>query len=89
MSAMERRLVGSVAIAITLALAAIPAAGADNSVESLLKAGWQVVGYAGTCDNRSTLILFRHPTETHLVQCAATYDVLRNPRAMTHCYELH
>jgi hypothetical protein len=88
---MEKQLIRSLAVAITLALSAIDAVGgaADNiSVESLLKGGWQVIGYAGTFENRSSVILFRHPTETYLVQCGTLHDVTRTPRTVLNCYEL-
>jgi hypothetical protein len=30
-------------------------------------------------DNRSAFILFRHPDDPYLVQCRASYDVIRTP----------
>jgi len=59
-----------------------------GSIEQLLKSGWQVAGYASTYDNRSSMILFRHPSETYLVQCQAGYDVTRSPRVYQNCYRL-
>ena len=56
--------------------------------ESLLKSGWEIAGYTGAVDNWSTFILFRHPTETHLIQCRAGYDVTREQRVQTNCYRL-
>jgi hypothetical protein len=53
-----------------------------------LKTGWQVAGFTSTYDNRSALILFRHPTETTLVQCRSGYDVTRIPRTYALCYRL-
>lgn len=88
---MEKQLSRSLVVAIALALSAIDAvAGAVDhlSVETLLKGGWQVIGYAGTFENRSSVILFRHPTETYLVQCGTLYDVTRTPRIVLNCYEL-
>ncbi|HEX2842343.1 hypothetical protein [Hyphomicrobium sp.] len=88
---MEKQLSRSLVAAIALALSAIDAVGAaaDNiSVETLLKGGWQVIGYAGTFENRASVILFRHPTETYLVQCGTLYDVTRTPRIVLNCYEL-
>lgn len=89
---MDKQFSRSLAVAIILALSAIEVVGAapaDNiSVETLLKGGWQVIGFAGTFENRSSVILFRHPTETYLVQCGTLYDVTRNPRTVLNCYEL-
>jgi hypothetical protein len=59
------------------------------SMETLLKAGWQVAGYTSTFDNRSALILLKNPNEMYLVQCLAGYDVQRSPRVYVNCYELH
>jgi hypothetical protein len=58
------------------------------SIEQLLKGGWQVAGFTSTFDNRSALVLFRHPSETYLVQCLTGYDVTRTPRTYVNCYEL-
>lgn len=73
-------------------LVACPAAAAERepiSIESLLKDGWQIAGYTGTFDVRSTLLLFRHPSKDYLVQCSTIYDVTRSPRTVVNCYELH
>jgi hypothetical protein len=59
-----------------------------SPIETLLKAGWQVAGYTSTFDNRSALILLKHPSQTYLVQCLAGYDVQRSPRVYVNCYEL-
>lgn len=89
---MENQLIRSLAVAIALALSPTIAAGgtADDhiTVETLIKGGWQVIGYAGTFENRSSVILFRHPTETYLVQCGTLHDVTRTPRTVLNCYEL-
>ncbi len=58
------------------------------SIETLLKGGWQIAGYVSTFDTRSAFILFRHPDETYLVQCRASYDVTRTPPVTTNCYKL-
>ena len=58
------------------------------TVESLLKAGWQIAGYSDTADGWSAFILFRHPEQPYLVQCRAGYDVMREKRVRTNCYEL-
>ena len=57
-------------------------------IETLLKGGWQISGYTSTLDSRSAFILFRHPSESYLVQCRASYDVTRSPAAQSHCYKL-
>jgi hypothetical protein len=59
------------------------------TVEQLLTDGWQLAGYIGTADNRSSLMLFKHPDRRYLVQCSVLYDVLRYKRIQTHCYEVH
>jgi hypothetical protein len=59
------------------------------TIEGLLQQGWEVGGYASTADNRSSLILFRKPGQTFLVQCSTLYDVTRSQRIITNCYELH
>jgi hypothetical protein len=58
------------------------------AIETLLRAGWQIAGYTSTLDDRSAFILFRHPDETYLVQCRASYDVTRTPSAHSNCYKL-
>ena len=58
------------------------------TVEHLLKDGWEVAGYTGTLDNRSTVILFRNKAQIYLVQCSILYDVTRSPRMNTNCYEV-
>jgi hypothetical protein len=55
------------------------------AIEQLLTSGWQIAGYS-TADNRSALILFKHPSETYLVQCHTGYDVTRTPRVHVNCY---
>jgi hypothetical protein len=58
------------------------------NIESLTKEGWVVAGYTSALDSRAAFILFRHPNQSYLVQCRAGYDVTRNPRTFSHCYEL-
>ena len=73
----------------TFAVATDPFAAAEEiSIEALLKSGWQIAGYTSTLDDRSAFILFRHPDETYLVQCRASYDVTRTPSARSNCYKL-
>jgi hypothetical protein len=78
------------AICALLLVTATPALAEEESItiEDLMKSGWQIAGFASTFDNRSAMILFRHPTETTLVQCLAGYDVTRTPRTYTNCYRL-
>lgn len=59
------------------------------SIERLNTEGWEIAGYVGTFDNRSSLILFRKRDRAYLVQCSILYDVTRSPRVITNCYELH
>jgi hypothetical protein len=77
----------------TIATFAVPAsiyaAPKENiAIEALLKGGWQIAGYTSTLDDRSAFILFRHPDETYLVQCRASYDVTRTPPVTSNCYKL-
>ena len=58
------------------------------TIEQLLAQGWEIAGYASGYDNRTSLILFRHPGVNVLVQCGILYDVTRNPRTVVNCYEL-
>lgn len=62
-------------------LIAIPATRSETdekaTIENLLQSGWQIAGYTGADDSRSTFILFRHPNETYLFQCRAGHDVTR------------
>lgn len=60
----------------------------EHTIQRLLEGGWEIAGYAGTFDNRSTVILFRHKDRTFLVQCSTLHDVTRTPRLVTNCYEL-
>lgn len=76
------------------AVAAIAVAGAaiaaepPITVERLLSEGWEVAGFTGTLDKRSTVILFHHKDRPYLVQCSVLYDVTRTPRMNTNCYEV-
>lgn len=57
------------------------------TIEKLLDQGWEITGYVAAFENR-TLILFRHKDQKYLIQCSVLIDVMRNPRIVTHCYEL-
>jgi hypothetical protein len=75
--------------AVTLAASSAAAADAPPlNVSQLLAEGWEIAGYASGYDNRTSLILFRHPGVNALVQCGVLYDVTRNPRTILNCYEL-
>jgi hypothetical protein len=58
------------------------------TIEQLLAQGWEIAGYTGGFDNRTALILFRHPGVNAFVQCSTLYDVTRTPRTVVNCYEL-
>jgi hypothetical protein len=78
------------AIGCALALSSALAAAEDEtiSIGALLQSGWQIAGYTGAFDERSAFILFKHPSESYLVQCRAGYDVTRQPREFSNCYKL-
>ena len=71
-----------------LAPALAAAAPPPLTIEGLLADGWEIAGFASGYDNRTSLILFRHPGRNALVQCGVLYDVTRNPRTIVNCYEL-
>jgi hypothetical protein len=77
-------------IIATPLVAAFSLAAAETplTIEQLLAQGWEIAGYASGYDNRTSLILFRHPGENKLVQCGILYDVTRTPRTVVNCYEL-
>jgi len=58
------------------------------SIERLMADGWEIAGYASGYDNRTSLLLFRHPGVNGLVQCGVLFDVTRNPHTLINCYEL-
>jgi hypothetical protein len=51
------------------------AAETPRTIDQLLAQGWEIAGYASGYDNRTSLILFRHPGINALVQCGILYDV--------------
>ena len=75
-------------LAMMLAASSLAAAEAPLTIDQLLAQGWEIAGYASGYDNRTSLILFRHPGVNALVQCGVLYDVTRNPRTIVNCYEL-
>jgi len=70
------------------AASSLAVAEAPLTIEQLLAQGWEIAGYASGYDNRTSLILFRHPGVNVLVQCGILYDVTRNPRTVVNCDEL-
>ena len=79
-----------VALAAIMGPAASSLAAAETplTIDQLLAQGWEIAGYASGYDNRTSLILFRHPGVNALVQCGILFDVTRNPRTVVNCYEL-
>jgi len=71
-----------------LAASSLGAAETPLTIDQLLAQGWEIAGYASGYDNRTSLILFRHPGVNALVQCGVLYDVTRVPRTVVNCYEL-
>ena len=80
--------IGLVVAAVLSAPAVAAAAEAPPTIGGLMADGWEIAGYASGYDNRTSLILFRHPGVNALVQCGVLYDVTRNPRTLVNCYEL-
>ncbi len=74
-------------LASSLCTGPLAAQTTTSSIEKLLQDGWEIAGYVAAFESR-TLILFKHPTHTYLIQCSVLTDVLRNPRIVTVCYEL-
>jgi hypothetical protein len=74
----------TIAVAVSSVLAGEP----PLTIDQLLAEGWEIAGYASGYDNRTSLILFRHPGMNALVQCGVLYDVTRSPRTIVNCYEL-
>ena len=78
----------SVAFAAILAPALAAAAEPPLTIEGLIADGWEIAGFASGYDNRTSLILFRHPGVNALVQCGILFDVTRNPHTIINCYQL-
>ena len=78
----------ALAIIMGPAASSLGAAETPLTIDQLLAQGWEIVGYASGYDNRTSLILFRHPGVNALVQCGILFDVTRNPRTVVNCYEL-
>jgi len=76
-------------LATMLAASSLAAAETPLTINQLLAQGWEIAGYASGYDNRTSLILFRHPGVNTLIQCGILFDVTRNPRTVVNCYEAH
>lgn len=79
-------------LGLTVALVltgSLSAASPPPTIERLLTDGWEIAGYVGNLDVRTSLILFRKKDINYLVQCSTLYDVTRNQRVVVNCYELH
>jgi hypothetical protein len=75
-------------LATMLAGSSLAVAETPLTIGQLVAQGWEIAGYASGYDNRTSLMLFRHPGVSALVQCSVLYDVSRNPRTIINCYEL-
>ena len=77
-------------LALLLAAPAVAATDENISIETLLKDGWQIAGYAAANQFavESAMILLRHADQSYLVQCRASFDVTRSPSVTSHCYKL-
>ena len=69
-------------LATMLAASSLAAAETPLTIDKLLAQGWEIAGYAGGYDNRTSLILFRHSGVNVLVQCGILYDVTRAQRTI-------
>src|SRR3989442_2713636 len=78
-------------LAMMLAASSLAAAETPLTIDQLLAQGWEIAGYASGYDNRTSLILFRHPGVNALVQCGILYDVTRiqRPRAIPMAFAGH
>jgi hypothetical protein len=85
----DHRMRSGLCFATMLASSSLAAADEQPlTIGHLLAQGWEIAGYASVYDNRTSLMLFRHPGVNELVQCGVLYDVTRNPRTIANCYEL-
>jgi hypothetical protein len=57
---------------LAMMLAASAAAETPLTINQLLAQGWEIAGYASGYDNRTSLILFRHPGVNGLVSAASS-----------------
>ena len=77
--------------ASAVAAPAVAATDENISIETLLKDGWQIAGYAAANQSavESAMILLRNADQSYLLQCRSSYDVTRSPSVNSHCYKLH
>jgi len=75
-------------LALLLAAPAVAATDENISIETLLKAGWQIGGYAAANQSAVESVLLRQEGESYLVQCRESYDITRSPSVTSHCYKL-
>src|SRR5215813_9303455 len=87
-AALGSRMRSGLFLAMMLAASSLVAAETPLTIGQLLAQGWEIAGYASGYDNRTSLILFRHPGVNALVQCGILYDVTRTQRTVVNCYEL-
>jgi hypothetical protein len=73
-----------------VAAPAVAATDENISIETLLKDGWQIAGYAAANQSavESAMIVLRNADQSYLVQCRSSYDVTRSPSVNSHCYKL-
>jgi len=57
------------------ACSTLAAAEPPITIERLLDQGWDLAGYVGTSDNRSSLVLFRHRIRS--TSCSVPYYMTR------------
>jgi len=62
-------------LATMVAASSLAAAETPLTIEQLLTQGREIAGYASGYDNRTSLILFRHPGVNTLVQCGILFDL--------------
>src|SRR5262249_57709220 len=75
-------------LAMMLAASSLAAAETPLTIDQPLAHGWEIAGYASAYDNRTSMILFRHPGVNVLVQCGILYDVTPAHRTLLNCYHL-
>ena len=85
---MVKQLCLSLAIVLRFC-SSLSAAEPPLTIERLLSDGWEIAGYIGNLDVRTSLILFRRKDVNHLVQCSTLFDVTRAQHVVVNCYELH
>jgi len=72
-------------LATMLAASSLAAAEMPLTIDQLLAQGWEIAGCASGYDNRTSLILFRHPGVNALVQCGILYACRAQSSIVTSC----